>query len=160
MRGCCHRYRAGGCCCSVGASAGGWHVGCGWSWWVLITALPHNGRVYVYTAFSRQTSFCQQTKPQTTPYSTAANPTPTTPTAKPESQTNDRALEAMMNSVRKMCQHVNTNLQQQNSLTQVLQKSFNSQQEIIQKQGHHRLSSLAISSNVSQTLLWTTFRRQ
>ena len=34
-----------------------------------------------------------------------------------------------------MCQHVSTNLQQQNSLIQVLTKSFESQQEIIQKQG-------------------------
>ena len=35
-----------------------------------------------------------------------------------------------------MCQHLSTNLQQQNSLIQVLTKSFDSQQEIIQKQGH------------------------
>ena len=35
-----------------------------------------------------------------------------------------------------MCQHVSTNLQQQNSLIQVLTKSFESQQELIQKQGH------------------------
>ena len=55
--------------------------------------------------------------------------------AKPESQTNDKALEEAMKNVRKMCQHVSTNLQQQNSLIQVLQKSLDSQQEIIQKQG-------------------------
>ena len=41
----------------------------------------------------------------------------------------------MMNSVRTMYQHVCTNLKQQNFLIQVLQKSFNSQQEIIKKQG-------------------------
>ena len=34
-----------------------------------------------------------------------------------------------------MCQHISTNLQQQNSLIQVLTKSFESQQEIIKKQG-------------------------
>ena len=41
-----------------------------------------------------------------------------------------------MNSVRKICQHVSTNLQQQNSLIQDLQKILDSQQEVIQKQGH------------------------
>ena len=55
--------------------------------------------------------------------------------AMPESQTNNKAVEETMNSVRKMCQHVCMNLQQQNSLIQVLQKSFDSQQEIIKKQG-------------------------
>ena len=120
----------------------------------LIAALPHYGRVYLYTAdsknersknfkteLSRQTYIRQQTKPQTTPCSTAANPTPTpaapTPTtAKPKSQTSNRAIEETMTSLRQMCQHVSTNLQQQNSLIQVLQKSFDSQQEIIQNQGH------------------------
>ena len=40
-----------------------------------------------------------------------------------------------MTSVRKMRQRVSTNLQQQNSLIQVLTKGFESHQQIIQKQG-------------------------
>ena len=42
----------------------------------------------------------------------------------------------MMNIVRTMCQHVSTNLQERNSLIQVLQIFFDSQQGIIKKQGH------------------------
>ena len=67
----------------------------------LVTALPHHSQFYLYTAdsknerikkikaeSSRQTSTHQQAKPQTKPNYTAAKPTPTKPTAKPESQTN------------------------------------------------------------------------
>ena len=115
----------------------------------LITALPQYGQVYLYTADSKKerSKNLRQNSAAKPPFANRQSLKPHQ-THHPqhqqhpqhqrqsENQTNNTALEETMTSVRKICQHVSTNLQQQNSLIHALTKSFESQQEIIQKQGH------------------------